>query len=201
MLTVVGTGIAAMSSDALIADTAAFLSLISGSMGLFLLLVKMVVLFESHFKAQELPEKKFLPSFLIVIPNITLYTLSAFRLGHFLEQHHGFHLGAYFYLVLGFSFAFEIWYLIFGLVLLRDYFKQHHFNDFYLSQWSFICPFVAFAVLGSFVYAVVFSSFLIYGSVLLMGVVAILFYAELLYKHFKCSNAQGNKINCRGSIL
>lgn len=45
MLTVVGTGIAAMSNDILLADSVAFLTLISGSMGVFLLIVKMIVLF------------------------------------------------------------------------------------------------------------------------------------------------------------
>ncbi|MGM0629420.1 MAG: TsoY family (seleno)protein, partial [Patescibacteria group bacterium] len=118
MLTVVGTGIAAMSESSQIANTAAFMSLISGSMGLFLLLVKMVTLFKSHFEAPGLPNKQFLPSFLIVVPNITLFAISTFRLGHFLSSHHGIQLDAYYYLVIGIAFAFEIWYLLFGLSLL-----------------------------------------------------------------------------------
>jgi hypothetical protein len=158
MLSTVGTGIAAMSKDSSIANTAAFLSMIAISMGLFLFLVKLVVLFKSHFTKKGLPEKQFLPSFLIVIPNITLFAISLFRLGHYLEAHHGFHIDYYFYIIIGISFAFEIWYMFFGLFLLKDYFKQHHFKEFYVTQWGFICPLVAFVVLGSFAYDIVFQS-------------------------------------------
>ena len=187
MLTVIGTGIAAMSQNLSIANTAAFMSLISGSMGLFLLLVKMIVIFKSHFSTKGLPEKQFLPSILIVIPNITLFAISAFRLGHFLEHHHGFHLGAYFYLVIGLSFAFEIWYMLFGLYLLKDYFKQHHFSEFYVTQWGLICPLVAFVVLGGFAYSVVLSSPILYGIFVLTMIAVVLLYFELLIKHIKCS--------------
>jgi len=197
MLTVVGTGIAAMSQNSSLANWAAFMSLISGSMGIFLLVVKMITLFKSHFAASGLPEKQFLPSFLIVVPNITLFALSAFRLGHFLEHHHGFELGAYYYLVVGAAFAFEVWYMLFGLSLLWDYFKKDHFRDFYVSQWGFICPLVAFVVLGSFVHKLVLTSPWLYGVFVLTIMVTIILYLELLIKHFKCSRSETNKINCQ----
>lgn len=187
MLSTVGTGIAAMSKDPSIANSAAFFSMISFSMGVFLLLVKLITLFKSHFSAPRLPEKNFLPSLLIVIPNITLFAISAFRFGHFLEKHHGFHLDAYFYIVIGLSFAFEIWYMLFGLSLLWEYFKKHHFREFYITQWGLICPFVAFVVLGAFAYDVVISSPYIYGLLVLVMIATIVFYFELLYKHWKCS--------------
>lgn len=98
MLTVVGTGIAALSANSSIAHTAAFMSMITGSMGFFLLIVKLIAIFKSHFFQNGLPEKQFLPSFLIVIPNITLYAISAFRIGHYLEKHMGYHLDSYFFL-------------------------------------------------------------------------------------------------------
>ncbi|MCD4702973.1 MAG: hypothetical protein K8R64_01500 [Methanosarcinaceae archaeon] len=196
MLTVIGTGIAAMSQNVSIADTAAFMSLISGSMGIFLLLVKMVVIFESHFALKGLPDKQFLPSILIVIPNITLFAISAFRLGHFLEYHHGYHLGAYFYIVIGLSFAFEIWYMLFGLSLLKDYFKEHHFSEFYVSQWGLICPLVAFVTLGAFAYGVLLTSSILYGVLVLTMIGAVALFAELLVKHIKCSRAKNAQINC-----
>lgn len=196
MLTVVGTGIAAMSANETISNTAAFMSLISGSMGAFLLLVKLIVIFKSHFALKGLPEKQFLPSFLIVIPNITLFAISAFRFGHFLEHHHGFELGPYFYLVIGISFAFEIWYMLFGLSLLKDYFKQHHFKDFYVTQWGFICPLVAFVVLGSFAYKVVLQSSILYGVFVVTIIITIALYIELLIKHIKCSKNKKIGLNC-----
>ena len=196
MLTVIGTGIAAMSQNVSIADTAAFMSLISGSMGIFLLLVKMVVIFESHFALKGLPDKQFLPSILIVIPNITLFAISAFRLGHFLEHHHGYHLGAYFYIVIGLSFAFEIWYMLFGLSLLKAYFKEHHFSEFYVSQWGLICPLVAFMTLGAFAYGVLLTSSILYGVLVLTMIGAVALFVELLVKHIKCSRAKNTQINC-----
>lgn len=187
MLSTVGTGIAAMSKNHSIADMAAFSSMIAFSMGMFLLLVKLITLFKSHFSAPGLPEKNFLPSFLIVIPNITLFAISAFRYGHFLEKHHGFHLGAYFYIVISMAFAFELWYMLFGFLLLLDYFKKHHFKEFYITQWGLICPLVAFVVLGAFAYDTVMASPFLYGFLVLVMIATIVFFFELLYKHWKCS--------------
>ena len=196
MLTVVGTGIAAMAQNPGIANLAAFMSLISGSMGAFLLLVKMIVIFKSHFAAPGLPEKQFLPSFLIVIPNITLFAISAFRFGHFLEHHQGFELGAYFYLVMGIAFAFEVWYMLFGISLLVNYFKKNHFKDFYVTQWGFICPLVAFVVLGAFVYKLVLPSPILYALFVLIIILTIFLYFELLLKHIKCARKINHNLNC-----
>ncbi|MBW1792739.1 MAG: hypothetical protein JRJ14_10900 [Deltaproteobacteria bacterium] len=46
------------------------------------------------------------------------------------------------------------WYMILGLFLLRDYFKNYLFSKSYFdeSQWGLICPMVAYAVLSTFVY-------------------------------------------------
>jgi tellurite resistance protein TehA-like permease len=186
MLSVVGTGIAAMAKSASVANFVAFLSMISLSMGIFLLTVKLVVIFKSHFASSRLPDNNFLPSFLIVIPNITLFAISAFRFGHFLEHHHGFHMGAYFYIVIGMSFAFEIWYMLFGLSLLSSYFKKNHFKEFYVTQWGLICPLVAFAVLGSFAYSLVLSNPVLYGMIVIFMITSIYFYFELLVKHIRC---------------
>ena len=196
MVSVVGSGIAAMAKAPGIANTAAFLTLISATMGLFLLVVKMIVLFKSHFKATGLPAKQFLPSFLIVIPNITLFAITAFRLGHYLHNQHGVHMGPYYFLVVGLSFAFEIWYMLFGLTLLVDYFRNHHFREFYVTQWGFICPLVAFAVLGSFAYKIVLMSPVIYGLILVTMAVTVLFYLELLQKHWRCTSNAAKGIAC-----
>lgn len=196
MLSVVGTGIAAMSKNANIANLAAFMSLIAISMGLFLLGVKMVLIFRKHFSDKSLPEKQFLPSFLIVIPNLTLYGISLFRLGHFLESTKGFHLDSYFYIVIGIFFAFEIWYMLFGLNLLKDYFKNHHFKDFYLTQWGFICSLVAFVVLGAFAYNVVLTSPVLYWILAITLFITVGLYAELFIKHIKCSKSKKHSLNC-----
>lgn len=187
MLTVTGTGIAAMAKDPAVAHLAFFLSLISLSMGMFLLLVKTISIFKSHFAAEGLPEKQFLPSFLIVVPNVTLYAISLFRIGHYLELHQGMHLGPYFLLVTTGAFAFEVWYLAFGLALLKDYFKNHYSKgEFMLSQWGLVCPFVAFAVLGSFVYATFLPSLWFSSAVIVATVVSVVIFVDLFFRHMRC---------------
>ncbi len=185
MVTVTGTGIAALAKNPEIAHTAAFMSLISGSMGLFLLTVKLVSLFKSHFAMRGLPEKQFLPSFLIVVPNLTLYAISFFRFGHYLEQHQNAEMGAYFLIVTTTFFAFEIWYMLFGLSLLSEYLKKDFFKEFYPSQWGLICPLVAFAVLGSFVYAAFIPTPFLYFTIIITFIITVVMFFSLLYKHFK----------------
>jgi tellurite resistance protein TehA-like permease len=193
MLSVTGSGIAALSKNVDIAHVAAFMSLISASLGVFLLVVKLITLFKSHFEAKGLPEKEFLPSFLIVIPNITLFAITFFRLGHYLEHIFNFNLGPYFLVVILLSFVFEIWYLVFGLFLLKDYFKYHFFKDnFHISQWGLICPIVAFAILGSFLYKVYIYSNILYLVIILVILIAIslfllLFLRQLKYDRYSLS--------------
>jgi len=195
MLTVVGTGIAALAKNYTIASSAAFLSLISGSMGAFLLLVKSVVIFKSHFAAEGLPEKQFLPSFLIVIPNITLYSISFFRIGHFMEKQMGFHLDWYFFLAIVLPFAFELWYFAFGLSLMSDYLKKHFFNkEYYVTQWGLICPLVAVGVLGSFVYSVFVESPILYWAIVIDMILVSMLYLKLLVRQIKCEKGSKDMI-------
>jgi len=195
MVSVVGTGIAAMSKNLSLANSAAFLSLIVLSMGTFLFLVKLFTLFKKHFSDRSLPDKEFLPSFLIVIPIITLIAISFFRLGHYLESALGVHLTGYFYLVIGLSFAFEIWYMIFGFSLLKDYFKKNHFNEYYPTQWGLICPLVAFGVLAGFAHKVVLSTNVIYLLSPIFLVLAIFLFVEIFRKHCSCKKGK-NKVSC-----
>ena len=197
MLTVTGTGIAALSKSADIAHTAAFLTFISGSMGLFLFLVKIISLFQKHFTAEGLGKKQFLPGFLIVIPNITLYAISAFRIGHYLEKQHSFHLDSYFLLIITIAFAFETWYLLFGLALMKDYFSKHYFKkEFYITQWGLVCPVVAYAVLSSFVYKVFLPSTVFYIISLVFLAIAVFLYIDLLIRHMKCAGLIKGKVEC-----
>lgn len=187
MVTVTLTGIAAMSKTASISHTAASLSVISGTMAFFLLVVKLISIFKSHFAANGLPEKQFLPSLLIVLPIITLLAISGFRLAHYLHHYFHFQTELLAFAVITVSFAFQTWYLWFGLALLKDYFRKNFFkNEFYMSQWGLVCPFVSYAVLGSFVYKVFLPSPIIYGMILISMLVAITFFFLLLWRHVKC---------------
>jgi hypothetical protein len=198
MLTVTGTGIAALAKNVSIAHAAAFMSMVSGTMAAFLLTVKVISIFKSHYAAKGLPEKQFLPSFLMVIPNVTLLAISAFRIGHYLEHHFEMQMGPYFLLVMTLAFAFETWYLLFGLSLLKDYFTKYFFKkEFYVSQWGLVCPIVAYAVLGSFVYNVFVPSTLLYLTILGTTFIAILLFTILFIRQGRCSGILSKKgIDC-----
>ncbi len=193
MATVTLTGIAAMSADSGVAHVAASMAAISGSMASFLLVVKLISIFKSHFAADGLPDKQFLPSMLIVVPIITLLAISGFRMGHYFHRHLGFHAEFLEFAVVSFAFAFETWYLWFGLTLLKDYFKKHFFKkEFYMSQWGLICPFVAYAVLGSFVYKLFVPNVVVYGLVLLSAATAISLFGLILKRYIGCRLSQKN---------
>jgi hypothetical protein len=189
MVTVTLTGIAAMSKAANTAHVAASLAAVSGTMAFFLLNVKLISIFKSHFAAEGLPAKQFLPSMLIIVPNITLLAISGFRMGHYLHHHFNFHTDVLSFLIITISFAFQTWYLWFGLALLKDYFRENFFkNEFYISQWGLVCPFVAYAVLGSFVYKLFLPNFIIYGLIMASTLVAISLFFLLLWRQIKCQS-------------
>jgi hypothetical protein len=134
----------------------------------FLALVKLVSIFKSQYQT-GLPQKiEFLPSFFIVIPIGTLLSITLFRFGHFFNHQFQANVGSiYFSLVTAGAWAFLIWYMALGLFLLSNYLKNHLFQLKYFdeSQWGLICPMVAFAVLGSFVYSTTFTHPLILGII------------------------------------
>ncbi|MCU4174670.1 selenoprotein TsoY [Carboxylicivirga sp. N1Y90] len=186
MVTVAGTGIAAMANDPTIAHTAAFMTFTSGSMGLFLLFVKLVSIFKSHFGMNGMPERQFLPSFLIVIPITTLYAITFFRLGHYFEHQFGAHFDIYFKLVVAVPFAFQTWYFAFGISMLKNYFKKDFFRkEYYVTLWAFICPFVGYAVLGSFVHKLFIPSVGLQAVIMTSILTAIAFFVFVGMRYFK----------------
>lgn len=186
MVTVAGTGIAAMAKDPTIAHIAAFMTMTSGSMGIFLLMVKLFSIFKSHFSNQGMPERQFLPSFLVVIPITTLYAISMFRLGHYFDHQFGTHLDLYFKIVTVIPFAFETWYFVFGISMLKNYFKKDFFRkEYYVTLWALICPFVGYAVLGSFVHKLFIQSSILETVILTSVLAAISFYAFIGVRYFK----------------
>ncbi len=186
MLTVTGMGFAALSKSAAIANTAAFMGLVSGTMGIFLLVVMTIVIFQRFFAGQGLGDKMALPSVLIIIPNLTLYAISAFRFGHYLERHQDMHLDGYFALVTGVPFAIETWYLIFGLFLLWEYFRKDYFSgEYYVSQWGLICPLVAYSVLASFTYKTFMPSFVVYGLAVTFMLLSVFAFLDLFNRYVR----------------
>ncbi|NCC71714.1 hypothetical protein EOM09_09150, partial [bacterium] len=149
MIAVTGFGIAAFSNNFAIASIAFFLSLLPLLSAILLTVIKIVTMFQHHMK-NNLPDRNFLPSTLIVMPVIMLIFMSFYRIGHYLHNSLNIHISeSYFIMITIIPFAFLTWYGIFALSLIKDYFKN--FKDFDVSQWGFICPIAAFTVIGFFV--------------------------------------------------
>jgi len=195
MVTVVGAGIAALAKSSMIANTAAFLTFISLWFWLFLFITKLVTLFQKHFSEKNwLPSKQALPSLLIVVPNVTLYAISLFRLGHYFANQTWTHADLFLFFVIVWAFAFETWYLLFGLSLLKNYFQEHFFKkEFYVTMRWLVCPIVAYAVLWSFAYQQFFNNPIIYRLVVVMMLVSIAIYLIIAKKNIGCSTG---KLSC-----
>jgi len=187
MLAVTGSGIAALSKDVTVAHTAAFISLMFATMAIFFLVIKITLVFQKYLSDAGLPEKQYLPSFLNIVPAITLLSITFFRLGHYIENNFDFHIDHFFTIIITTAFALETWYLIFGATVIFEYFKKHHFTkDYYPSQWALICPFVAYAVLGSFTYNVFVQAGVIKIMILISMVTAIGLFITIFYKFLFC---------------
>ncbi|MBN1968611.1 MAG: hypothetical protein JXR48_01060 [Candidatus Delongbacteria bacterium] len=189
MVGVTASGIAAMAKTPDYAHIAAFFSITIASMALFLLIVKLISIFKSHFASVGLPAKQFMPSYLIVIPIITLLGITGFRLVHYFENNFGFHIDFLATLIVVVAFAFETWYLLFGLALLKNYLKtDFREKEYYVSQWGLVCPFVAFSVLGAFFYKLFVPNMITYGVIIISAITAIVFFFVLLNKQMRYSN-------------
>ncbi len=205
MVTVTGTGFAALAKNTAtitynndIAATAAFLAVISGSMALFLFLVKIFSIFKKHLHRDSVLENTFVPTYLIVIPIITLFGISTFRLGYYLSN---LYQEPIFFtiakLILFGLFAFQVWYFAFGLAMLKDYWNGYLKNNFHISQWGLICPFVAFVALGLFFFQIFFANVIFFYFLLAVFIFTIGLFFFLLKRQYLCiKNNSNNKFIC-----
>ncbi len=153
MHAVVGTGIAAMAKDPQVAGAAAILTAGELAVAGFLFLLKLFAVFQSHYTRAGLPSKQFLPGILGVVPVLTLFGISGYRLAHYLHAQHGVHSEWMGMVALTVTFGFQVWYLIFALNLMSQYLKRDFFkSEYYVQQWALVCPFVALSVFSVFVY-------------------------------------------------
>lgn len=186
MTSVTGTGISYLAHGGL-ADIVFFLSITIFTMALFLLLVKLFSLFKTHY-ASGLPTKiEFLPSFFVVVPIITILTISLLRYGYYFQHKFDVMLPkALFSFVAAGGFGLMTWYMILGLFLLRDYFKKYLFSGDYFdeSQWGLICPMVAYAVLSTFVYKHGMSYPLTMGVTLLFMLLDVVILAFMISRQY-----------------
>ena len=139
LVSLTGTGIAALSDSEKLASTAAFASLFTLSLGFFLLVTKLAYLIYLQIKAHKLPEKPILPAFFLMIPITCLYGFSFYRIALYLQKYFSFDTRVLSFFFINFSYVVTIGWGIFCLYLLGNYFKKDFLkSDFYPTQWGLV---------------------------------------------------------------
>lgn len=139
LVSLTGTGIAALSGSEEIASTAAFASLFTLSLGSFLLVTKLAYLIYLQVKAHELPGKAILPAFFLVIPITCLYGYSFYRITLYAQKYFSYDIRILSFFFINFSYVITIGWGIFCLYLLNNYFKREFLkSDFYPTQWGLV---------------------------------------------------------------
>ena len=139
LVSLTGTGIAALSDSEALASTAAFASLFTLSLGSFLLVTKLAYLIYLQIKAHKLPEDPVLPAFFLVIPITCLYGYSFYRITLYLQKYFSFDIEVLSFFFINFSYVVTIGWGIFCLYLLGNYFKRDFLKSkFYPTQWGLV---------------------------------------------------------------
>lgn len=191
MVSVVGSGIAAMAKAPGVAHVAAFFTLVGGMGALFLLVVKLLTLMQVHYQQPGLPDRHSLPSILAVVPILTVLAVIGFRLAHYAHAQLGMHLEWAGPVIVASVFAFQTFYLGFGFVLMRTYLMRDFWRgEYHPAQWGMVCPFVAWSVLGAFVGGSVLSGAPLVVAVLASLSVSIVVFLAVLVRMLSCAGVR-----------
>lgn len=139
LVSLTGSGVAALSDNRLIASLGAGISLLTLGCGFLLLVVKLVYLLSHHLKTQKLPGKPILPAYFILIPITCLYGFSFHRIMVYLQTYYAFDLSWFSFLVMTGSYVCTLLWGAFCLYLLSNYFKSDFLKcDFAPTQWGIV---------------------------------------------------------------
>ena len=139
LVSLTGTGIAAMSQSAQIASVAAVATMFSLTFGTFLLVAKLFYLLYLQMKADGLPKENFLPAYFILVPISCLYGFSFYRVAIYLQNHLLLDMKVFLFGMLVFSYAVAIVWGLFCVYLLSSYLlKVFWKSEFSPPQWSMV---------------------------------------------------------------
>jgi len=139
LVSLTGSGIAALSDSRAIASLAAAASLLTLGCGFLLLVAKLAYLIHHQIKAQKLPDKPILPAYFILIPITCLYGFSFHRILVYLQTYFFFDLSLLSFFIMTFSYVCTLSWGGFCLYLLSNYFKNDFLkSDFAPTQWGIV---------------------------------------------------------------
>lgn len=138
LVSLTGSGIAAIATDPVVAAAAAFAASFTIAAGLFIFIIKIVVLLSGQLQAERLPGEPILPAFFLVIPILCLFGISLFRIMAYLQNHLGFAAEPVSFLVLNFAYVAAVAWGLFGVYLLFDYFRKFGRQKYSPAQWGIV---------------------------------------------------------------
>lgn len=139
LVSLIGTGVAAMSQNADIADIAAFGSFCTISFGFLLLIAKLTYLIYLQIKSEMLPTKNFLPAFFLIVPISCLYGFSMHRLAIYVQTHFSIDTSGLLFATFLIPYAIAIMWCAFCIYLLWEYIRKDFLKSgFAAPQWAMI---------------------------------------------------------------
>lgn len=138
LVSLTGTGIAAISGDAAIASVAAFGSFFSICIGLFVFTVKIISVIYGQARAHTLPGAPMLPAYFLVIPISCLFGISLFRIMGYLKNHFGFEVMVPSFMILNFAYVIALGWGVFCICLLTGYLRNFMNESYSPAQWGMI---------------------------------------------------------------
>lgn len=134
-----GSGIAAASNNSEIASIAAFGTLVTLSIGIFLFATKLAYLLYLQIKSSRLPDIPLLPAYFMATPIICLFGVSFYRLMLYLQQYFAIDVDVLLFLSINLSYVMAITWGVFCIYLLSDYLKKDFLKSkFSPTQWGII---------------------------------------------------------------
>jgi hypothetical protein len=134
-----GSSIVSFADSNLISSSAALMTTITLLVGIVVFAIKVTILVSQQIKAKVMPGINLLPAFFLVIPPMCLLGYSFFKLLGYADKTYAVNTTTISFLVLVFSYLTAISWLIFSVVLLREYLqKQFLASDFSPAQWGMV---------------------------------------------------------------
>ncbi|MDR0477705.1 MAG: hypothetical protein LBH14_07210 [Desulfobulbaceae bacterium] len=139
LVSLIGTGVAAMSENGDIAAIAAFGAFFTVIFGSLLLVAKLAYLVFLQMRAEVLPGKNFLPAYFLIVPISCLYGFSMHRLAFYVQAHFHIDMAGLLFATFVIPYVIAIFWSAFCLYLLWDYIRNDFLkSDFAAPQWSMV---------------------------------------------------------------
>ncbi len=138
-VSLLGSSLVSFSDSNFISASAAVMTTITLLVGIVVFAIKVTILVAQQIKSKVMPGINLLPAFFLVIPPLCLLGYSFVKLLGYADQSYAVNTTTISFLVLVFSYLTAIGWLIFSVVLLREYLqKQFLGSDFSPAQWGMV---------------------------------------------------------------